>query len=203
MKTAKWSDSLSLQWVAVGALSTAWGLSLSLQQSIEGAATSLLGMATLIILLYVYRKSDVSIKVYWDSYRSSLAIIRRWHVEAYSLRLIQSVPLGIDLSHSASKVLTAMKTRYLEQAGGVVEFVICRPLGSTRTRVGFMVSRKGPRLPNDVRRMEILADKVSEDAYVLESAMRAAYPHTPVTIAGADDIELIRRGGAEILETAA
>lgn len=198
----KLSESPSLQWVAVGALSTAWGLSLSLQQSIEGVTVSLVGIATLLLLLYVYRKSDTSIKEYWDSYRSSLAIIRRWHVEVCSLRLIQSVPLGIDLSHSASKVLMAMKTRYLEEADGAVEFVLCRPLGSTRTRVGFMVSRKGYRLPNGIRRMEILADKVAEDAYILESAMRAAYPHTPVTTAGADDIELIRRGGVELLEAA-
>ncbi len=196
----KLSESPSLQWVAAGALSTAWGLSLSLQQSIEGIAVSLLGIATLLLLLYASRKSDISIKEYWDSDRSSLAIIRRWHVEVCSLRLIQSVPLGIDLSHSASKVLMAMKTRYLEEADGTIEFVLCRPLGSTRTRVGFMVSRKGYRLPNGVRRMEILADKVAEDAYVLESAMRAAYPHTPVTTAGADDIELIRRGGVELLE---
>ena len=143
----KLSESPSLQCVAVGALSTAWGLSLSLQQSMEGIAVSLLGIATLLLLLYVYRKSDTSIKEYWDSSRSSVAIIRRWYVEVCSLRLIQSVPLGIDLSHSASKVLMAMKTRYLEEAGGAVEFVLCRPLGPTRTRVGFMVSRKGYRLP--------------------------------------------------------
>jgi hypothetical protein len=199
----KLSESPSLQWVAAGALSTAWGFSLSLQESLEGRALSLLGIATLLSMLYIYHRSGTSIKEYWDSYRSSLAIIRRWHVEVCSLRLIQSVPLGIDLSHSASKVLTAMKIRYLEESDGTVEFVLCRPLGSTKTRIGFMVSRMGYRLPNGVRRMELLADKVAEDANILESAMRAAYPHTPVTIAGADDIELIRRGGVELLETAA
>jgi len=184
-------------------LAAAWSLSFAIQQSLEGTIISIIGMASLLALIYSYNRVDSNIKLYWDDSRNILAIIRRWEVEVCALRLIRSIPLGIDLSHSASKVLSAMKARYQDEPDGVLEWVVSRPLSSSKTRVGFMVSRKGIRLPNGVKRMDILSDLVIEDAFVLESAMRAAYPHTPVTEASIEDIELIKRGGVEHIEVSA
>lgn len=199
----KVSESLNLQLMVPASLAAAWGISLMINQTLDGTLLSIAGMISLLAVIYSYLRIDAGIKLYWDDSRHALAIIRKWKVEVCSLRLFQSIPLGIDLSHSAGKVLSAMKARYQDEPDGSLEWVVCRPLGTSRTRVGFMVSRLGPRLPNGVKRMDILSDLVQEDAFVLESAMRAAYPHTPVVTASADDIELVRRGGVESVETAA
>jgi hypothetical protein len=159
-------------------------------------------MATLLVFLYVYRSEPEEPKLLWDSNRSILGIIRSWNVEACSVRLIGSIPLGIDLSHSAAKVLSAMTTRYSEESGGTIEFVVCRPLDNSGTRVGFIVSRRGIRLPDGLKRLEILSERLLEDVLLLESAMRAAYPHTPIELATVEDVELIRRGGIEVLAEA-
>ncbi|MFW9920311.1 MAG: hypothetical protein ACFFED_11975 [Candidatus Thorarchaeota archaeon] len=195
------SESLNLQWMLPSSFAAAWGISFALQQSIEGLVLSIAGMASLLVAIYAYTRVDSGIKLYWDDSRHVLSIIRRWKVEVTALRLFQSVPLGIDLSHSANKVLSSMRSRYQGEPDGTLQWVVCRPLGSSKTRVGFMVSRQGTRLPTGIRRMELLSDMVLEDAFVLESAMRAAYPHTPIVDASVEDIELIRRGGIEPIET--
>ncbi len=199
----KMSESLNLQWMLPASFAAAWGISLALQQTIEGTIISLIGMMSLLLVIYSYSRMDSSIKLYWDDSRHILAIIRRWKVEVCALRLFRSVPLGIDLSHSATKVLSAMHSRYQDEPDGIIQWVVCRPLGTSKTRVGFMVVRKGLRLPTGTRRMELLSDLLLEDAFVLESAMRAAYPHTPIVEASVEDIELIRRGGVEPIETVA
>ncbi|MHA2081163.1 MAG: hypothetical protein ACW99H_08475, partial [Candidatus Thorarchaeota archaeon] len=74
---------------------------------------SLIGAGLLIysvVLFLEYRSSYVP-NVLWDEQRGFIAIIRPWRVELCAARLLGSVPLGIDLSHSARKVLQAMHTR--------------------------------------------------------------------------------------------
>jgi hypothetical protein len=186
----------------IAALAAAWGISLSIQQTIDQLAIAIAGIATLLVFLYMYRTGPDDPKVLWDSNRGILGIIRSWNVEACSMRLIGSIPLGIDLSHSATKVLSAMNTRYHEESGGSLEFIVCRPLGNTGTRVGFMVSRRGIRLPDGLKRLGVLSERLLEDVLLLESAMRAAYPHTPIELATVEDVELIRRGGVEVLAEA-
>ncbi len=195
-------ESSNLQWVLPAALAAAWGISLSIQQSIDQLIIAITGMATLLVFLYIYRSAPEKPKLLWDSNRGILGIIRSWNVEACSMRLIGSIPLGIDLSHSATKVLSAMSTRYHEETGGTLEFVVCRPLGNTGTRVGFMVSRRGIRLPDGLKRLDILSEKLLEDVLLLESAMRAAYPHTPIEVATVEDVELVRSGGVEAIAEA-
>ncbi len=197
-----WYESSNLQWFLVAALSAAWGLSFSTQKSMEQLVLSIVGMATTLLFLAVYKNSAEIPKVLWQADRGILGVIRKWSVEASALRLIRSVPLGIDLSHSANKVLSAMSIRYQDEPGGFLEFVVHRPLGNSGTKIGFIVSRKGIRLPNGLNRLEILSEKLLEDAFVLEAAMRAAYPHTPIDSAEVEEIEIIRRGGVELLAKA-
>ncbi|MDF1541031.1 MAG: hypothetical protein P1Q69_19195 [Candidatus Thorarchaeota archaeon] len=197
-----WHESPNLHWFLVAALAAAWGISFSTQQSLEQLVLSIVGMATLLLFLAVYKSSSEIPKVLWDANRGILGVIRSRGVEANALRLIRSVPLGIDLSHSANKVLSAMSIRYQDEPGGFLEFIVHRPLGSSGTKVGFIVSRKGIRLPSGLRRLAILSDKLLEDAFVLEAAMRAAYPHTPIDSAEVEEIEIIRRGGVELLAKA-
>lgn len=192
-----WYESPNLQWFLVASIASAWGISLSIQQSIEQLILSIVGMATLLLFLIIHKNASGVPTVLWDETQGILGIIRPWTVEANALRLIRSVPLGIDLRHSANKVLSAMSIRYQDEPDGFLEFVLYRPLGNSGTKVGFMVSRKGVRLPDGKRRLEILSDKLLEDAYVLESAMRAAYPHTPIDTAEVEEVEIIRRGGIE------
>ncbi|MFW9953807.1 MAG: hypothetical protein ACFFD3_04565 [Candidatus Thorarchaeota archaeon] len=191
-------ESSSVHWILVAAIAAAWGMSLSIQQNMNHLIIAIAGMLSLLLLLFSVRRIDKTPNLLWDGNRGVLGIIRGWNVEVCSLRLIRSVPLGIDLSHSAKKVFSAMATRYDNEPGGRLEFVLCRPLGNSVTRVGFIVSRRSLRLPNGIHRVEDLADKVLEDAFVLESAMRAAYPHTPISTADVPDIQLIRRGGIEV-----
>ncbi|MFW9850806.1 MAG: hypothetical protein ACFFF4_16890 [Candidatus Thorarchaeota archaeon] len=195
-------ESLNLQWLISAALAAAWGISLSLQQTIDQIVITMAGMATLLLFLYVFSNRAEEPRILWDRNRGVLGIIRCWDVEVCSLRLFASIPLGIDLSHSATRVLSAMTTRYQEESRGTLEFVVCRPLGNSGTRVGFMVSRRGVRLPDGLTRLGNLAEHLHEDVLLLESAMRAAYPHTPIVSANVQDIELIRRGGVELLAEA-
>jgi len=194
-----WHESPNLHWFLVAALAAAWGISFSTQQSIEQLVLSVAGMTTLLLFIAVYKNTSEMPKVLCDTNRGILGVIRSWSVEANALRLIRSVPLGIDLSHSANKVLSAMSIRYQDEPGGFLEFVVHRPLGSSGTKIGFLVSRRGIRLPSGLRRLAILSDNLLEDAYVLESAMRAAYPHTPIDTAEVEELEIIRRGGVELL----
>ena len=62
-------ESLNLQWMLPASLAAAWSLSLAIQQSIEGTIISIIGMASLLALIYSYHRVDSITKVYWDDSR--------------------------------------------------------------------------------------------------------------------------------------
>jgi hypothetical protein len=118
-------------------------------------------------------------------------------VEVCAARLLGSVPLGIDLSHSAKKVLQAMHSRFLSEEGGTLMFFISRPMGDGMTKVGMLVKRSALRLPSLLSRVDQLGKLLVTDAMILESSMRAAYPHLPVERAEKQDLLMVNKGGIE------
>jgi len=45
----------------------------------------------------------------------------------------------------------------------------------------------------------VLHDKLLDDVEVLESAMRSAYPHTPIERADLRDMALVNAGGFDVI----
>ena len=163
------------------------------------AGLSLIGSGVLIyvgVLILEYR-SGYTPNVLWDDQQGFVSIIRPWRVELCAARLLGSVPLGIDLSHSANKVLQAMYTRFENEEGGTLVFFINRPVGNESTKVGMLVRRSSLRLPNTKSKLEKLSKLMLADIMILESSMRAAYPHLPVERAERQDILIVNTGGLE------
>jgi hypothetical protein len=160
---------------------------------------ALIGVGLLIygFTMYLENRSDYVPTVLWDDEKGLVAIIRPWRVETCAARLLGSVPLGIDLSHSASKVLQAMHTRFENEKGGTLAFFINRPLGVESTKIGMLVRRSALRLPNIRSPLEKLTKLMLADIMILESSMRAAYPHLPVVEAKKQDILMANTGGLE------
>ncbi len=155
------------------------------------------GLLIYIVILFLEYRSDYNPNVLWDEQRGFVAIIRPWNVELCAARLLGSVPLGIDLSHSAKKVLQAMHTRFENEKGGTLVFFINRPIGNASTKVGMLVRRSALRLPNTRSKLEQLSKLMLADIMILESSMRAAYPHLPVEQAEKQDILMVNTGGLE------
>ncbi|MFW9767605.1 MAG: hypothetical protein ACFFF9_12505 [Candidatus Thorarchaeota archaeon] len=154
------------------------------------------------LVIYVYTfildmRSIESPRVLWDDARGIMATVRPWQVEVCAARLLGSVPLGIDLSHSARKVLQAMHSRFLNEEGGSLLFFISRPMGDGTTKVGLLVRRTAFRLPSLVPKLDHLVQLLMADVMILEGAMRAAYPHLPVERAEKQDILIVNKGGIE------
>lgn len=160
--------------------------------AISGAAVGIF-VVVLSMLLTNIPKPDV----FWDKERGIASILRFWTVEVSSARLLSSVPIGIDLSHSGNKVFQSMYTRFSNETGGNLVFFITRPMGNQSTKVGFLVRRRGVRLWNGWQRIDSLAKKLMIDVLILESSMRAAYPHLPVEAASFEDILTTTTGGLE------
>ena len=160
--------------------------------AISGAAVGIFVLVLSLILTNI-PKPDV----FWDKERGIASIMRFWTVEVSSARLLSSVPIGIDLSHSGKKVLQSMYTRFSNETGGNLVFFITRPMGNQSTKVGFLVRRQGLRLWNGWYRIDSLAKKLVIDVMILESSMRAAYPHLPVEVASFEDILKTNSGGLE------
>lgn len=163
------------------------------------AGIALIGVGLLIygFMMYLEDRSSYVPTVLWDDEKGFVAIIRPWRVEICAARLLGSVPLGIDLSHSASKVLQAMHTRFENEKGGTLVFFINRPLGVESTKIGLLVRRSAVRLPNIRSPLEKLTKLMLADIMILESSMRAAYPHLPVVEAKKQDILMANTGGLE------
>lgn len=159
---------------------------------ISGAAVGVFGIALVLLQINLPRPD-----VFWDKERNLAAILRPWTVEVCSARLLSSVPIGIDLSHSGNKVLRAMYTRYSNKAGGTVVFFITRPMGNQTTKIGFLVRRRGLRLWNGMQQIERLKKKLIADILILERSMRSSYPHLPVEEAEFEDIIKATTGGLE------
>ncbi len=160
---------------------------------------ALIGTGILIysVFLYLDYKSSYNPNILWDEHRGFIATIRPWRVELCAARLFGSVPLGIDLSHSATKVLQAMHTRFENEKGGTLVFFITRPVGNELTKVGMLVRRSSLRLPNTRSKVEQLSKLLIADIMILESAMRAAYPHLPIERAEKQDVLIVNTGGLE------
>ena len=155
------------------------------------------GVALYVTFLVLDYRSSYDPNVLWDEQRGFIATIRPWKVDVCAARLIGSVPLGIDLSHSARRVLQAMHTRFENEPGGTLVFFITRPIGNELTKVGMLVRRTAIRLPSTRTKIEHLSKQMTADIMILESSMRAAYPHLPVVCAEKQDILAVNTGGLE------
>ncbi len=164
----------------------------TLELAIMGAA-----VGAIVLALILTQSNLPKSSVYWDESRGLAAIFHPWTVEVSSARLLASVPIGIDLSHSGKKVLQSMYSRFSNETGGTIVFFITRPMGNQSTKIGFLVRRRGLRLWNGFRTIDSLAKKLVTDTMILERSMRAAYPHLPVEEAGFDDILKATAGGLE------
>ncbi len=189
-----WYDSVALRIVAPVSVFVAWGA--VLLWTLPGVPMApLVGLPVLLVLILVHRHDRDRHQLLWDDEAHVLAALRAWTVEVSTCRLLGTVPLGIDLTHSAERVLEAMHVHYSSAGAGELRFFVVRPHGEGPTRVGFCVHRKGLRLRDGVRAAESLKERVLVDAGVLESAMRAAYPHVPVREPSLEDMLLISTGG--------
>ncbi|MGY5861549.1 MAG: hypothetical protein RTU09_04180 [Candidatus Thorarchaeota archaeon] len=192
------SDS-ALKWVVPGAVGAAWSFRMALDQSTQVMLESIVGMALLIVALTIYARGREKRYLLWNSSTGVVASVTPFAVEVCAARLMTSVPLGIDLSHSAKRVLEAMTIRFNEDKGTELRFFVCRPLGRGVTRVGMLVVRQALKTRRVKTVVENLSEKVVEDVMTLESALRAAYPHMPVTRAELDDITLANSGGVNFI----
>ncbi|TFH07740.1 MAG: hypothetical protein E4H14_07840 [Candidatus Thorarchaeota archaeon] len=191
-------DTPELKWMTLSVLLIVLMLKYYLDPTdMMGLAISMAAVGVFGIVLVLLMTNLPRPEVFWNKERNLVAILRPWTVEVCSARLLSSVPIGIDLSHSGTRVLRAMYTRYLDKAGGAVVFFIARPMGNQSTRIGFLVRRRGLRLWNGMQQVDRLAKKLVPDIMILERAMRAAYPHLPVKEAEFDDILKVTTGGLE------
>ena len=194
----KFIDIPGLKWLALSVFVTTLLLKIwTSPNDITGLSLLGAGLVIYVVFLYINYKSSYNPNVLWDEQRGFGATIRPWHVELSAARLLGSVPLGIDLSHSARKVLQAMHTRFENEGGGTLVFFITRPIANELTKVGMLVRRRALRLPNTRTKLEQLSKLMMADIMILESAMRAAYPHLPVVRAEKQDILIVNTGGLE------
>lgn len=157
---------------------------MALDQSVQVMFESIVGLTLLTVAIVIYVKGREKRYVLWNNSTGVLATVTPLTVEVCAARLMTSVPLGIDLSHSAERVLEAMTIRFKEAKRTELRFFVCRPLGRGVTRVGMSVVRQALKTRRVESVIENLSEKVVDDVMILESALRAAYPHMPVARAG-------------------
>ena len=191
--------SSQLRYTVPGAVGAAWSLRMALDQSYQVVLESTVGLFLLMVALVVYMKGCEKNLLLWNNDTGILATVKPLTVEVCAARLMTSVPLGIDLSHSAGRVFEAMTIRFNEEKEGELRFFVCRPLGRGVTRVGMMVVRQAPNMRRLASVVEKLSEKVLEDVIILESALRAAYAHMPIARAELDDITLVNSGGVDFI----
>jgi len=160
--------------------------------SLTGAGLTLYTTA-----LFIHLSSTSQPLVLWDADRGVVSIIRSWTVDVACARVLSSVPIGIDLSHSGRKVLQSMYTRFSNCPGGILVFFIIRPVDNNTTRVGYLVRRRGLKIWRSLNQVNNLSKTIVTDAMILERSMRAAYPHLPVESANFQDIITTGTGGLE------
>ncbi len=191
-----------LSWLAtIGipiALALGWVLRLAFDKSLHSVLLSLSGLGIVVIGIVLLLHSPNHSR-YWDGENNVLVDTRPFTVEVSSLVLFDRIPIGITLSHSAKRVLLAMHDHYHHSRGGEVTFILARPLGNSRTRLGFKVIRQGLRIPF-IDTFERLRDRVIEDAHILRAAMNAAYPHVAIAMGNLADSVLADSGGIEEIE---
>lgn len=190
-----WFESQYIRWSLPAALAAAWGIRMSLGGEIVTMLENIIGLGSLLVLLTMLLWKRNELVALWDEQRGLLSVVRPLTLEISSAMLFEKIPQGIDLSYNANRVLSALGARFRDEVGGKVNFVVCRPLENGPTRVGFVVSRKRVRTIRTYHEMEATAEQVTADAQVLESAMVAAYPHTPVSGADLDSLIMMKTGG--------
>ncbi len=191
-------DSSALRWSIPISLASAWGIKVALDGSPDVLLQSVIGTAALLLVVMLVIRNRGTTRIFWDAERSLLAIVRTWTIEVSAGRMIESIPTEIDLSHNSRRVLVAMGARYEDEEGGELTFSVLRPLESAPTLMGFVVSRKKMRIVRDYVDMQCLADMVTSDSQVLESAMRASFYHTPISVATAETLVRMKSGGVAL-----
>jgi len=184
-----------VKWTVPGAVLVAWVMRVLMKPASNIILESSIGiaLASVVVALFVFWRRPLT--VFWDETTGTMAILRTWTVEVQAGCLLSSVPLGIDVSHSARRVLKAMSERFKKESQCEVRFFVCRPLGDSSTLAGIQVVRRSLRLFSGVHMIQRLAEKVFDDVITLESAMRSSYPHTPVERAGLYEMQLVNTGG--------
>jgi hypothetical protein len=129
----------------------------------------IIGLGLLVLALTAYMRPRGQLRVLWDENNSIMVLVRTWTIEVCGGCLLTSVPLSLDLTHSARQVLRAMSAHDEEhRLGGLeVRFFMTRPLGQGPTRLGMMAVR--------------------------------AYPHTPIQRADLRDMALVNAGGFDVI----
>ena len=186
-----------LQWTLLAALELAWTLMLLVSNVQELRLIAISGILVVSAIVVVLVKYRVPIRVFWDESTGTMLVFRSWSIEALSARLLSSVPLGIDVSHSATRVLRAMDEHYKKGKNASTGFFVYRPVSRHSTKVGMVCSRKSW-ITGGKKQAEQLCSQVHEDATIMESAMRASYPHTPVLRAELEDLRMIVSGGTAV-----
>jgi hypothetical protein len=191
-------DMPELKWMTLSVLVTVLMLKFYFTPTdLVGLAISGAAVGVFVIVLVLLTTNLPRPDVLWDKEQNLAAILRPWTVEVCSARLLGSVPIGIDLSHSGNKVLRAMYTRFSSKLDGTVVFFITRPMGNQSTKIGFLVRRRGLRLWNGMQQIERLKKKLIADIMILERSMRSSYPHLPVVEAEFEEIIKATTGGLE------
>ncbi len=191
-------DIHDLKWIGLSIFATIFSLKIYLApEDFLGVSMSGAGLGLYLIALFIHLSSTKEPRVLWDAERGIVSIIRQWTLEVSCARVLSSVPIGIDLSHSGRKVLQSMYTRFSNCPGGYLVFFIIRPVDNSTTRVGYLVKRKGLKLWRSQSQINNLSKTIATDLMILERAMRAAYPHLPVEKASFQDIITTGTGGLE------
>ncbi len=183
------------KWVLPAALIIAW-ISRALIAPVQGIIIESalgIGLTALVVSIFIFWQRPMT--VLWDEATGIMAILRTWTIEVQAGCLLSSVPLGIDVSLSASRVLQAMSERFSKESLCELRFFVCRPLGNSSTLAGMQVVRRSLRLLNGVRAVQKISEKLHDDVITLESAMRSSYPHTPIDRAGLYEMQLVNTGG--------
>ncbi|RLI57888.1 MAG: hypothetical protein DRO87_06530 [Candidatus Thorarchaeota archaeon] len=181
----------------VASILLAWVMMLVTAQTFTTIIVSLSGIVGTLLIVVMIRHAHHPVRFFWDESMGVLVVFRSWTVEALSARLLSSVPLGIDVSYSGVRVLGAMNERYKKVKNATLSFFLCRPIGNSSTKVGMVCSRR-LLMTGRPKAVDALKSLVHEDATLLESAMRASYPHTPVIRAELSDMQMIMSGGAAV-----
>jgi hypothetical protein len=187
-----WSIMSVLKWTLPGSLIAGWLVRAWIYPSYLESA---IGIAAAFLLLALYLKRHIALKVLWHEEDGVLSVTRPWIIEASIALLFTKIPIGIDLSKSAGPVLTSMNTRFANsKIPAELRFFVCRPLSNQMTIAGFMVTRKFLRLKGPAV-IERLRKILVEDRDILDGIMRAMYHHVPIVPADLDQMIMINSGG--------
>ena len=193
------ANSHLFRWGVAAGLSAGWVILFMVSQTVADTLVAIAGLTSLSLLLIILISGGGNPVIQWNEEYGVMLSHRRWITEASAASVFTSVPLNIDVSHAGSRVLRALSTRMKDKRGGEVRFFVCRPLDTGPTTVGYVVVRRTLRHLLTTRRIRQIADTVFEDNSILEGAMRAAYPHTPIRRAKQNELVGLNYGGVGVI----